>query len=736
MDFKYAQSRIIVQIFIAIIMLFVSACGSSNTSNNSTTETGELDFSVIYHGFSGDTRMQAAVIDCTTEGVSTVEASVYDPDGIFLVGGGPWDCDAGQGTIAAVPAGSGRIIVILGMDSEGFIVFRGQKSDIQVDADNDNDAGTIDCYGFVPSLQAPVDEAVVNADEIGLAWNAVAGAIKYQVVVSENGNLSDPLINESTADQSYAPAGLSKGQTYYWQIFASDAFDHNGTGSKVRSFAIDDGHTNTPPNVQITNPDNGSEFISSDTITFTGSANDNEDPEISVDSMIWRLNENLQIGTGTSCEHGSWSVGSHQVTLTATDSEGSSATAGITIIINQAPVNNPPTAQITRPVERTTFSVEEAILFTGKGNDNEDGALSGRSLIWSSDIDEDIGISESFTSTTLSEGTHHITLTAIDSEGLEGMDTIAIIIASEKLPDTGQVISYTDTHGEDSDYTINPPSYTKLDSTGKDLDADAIIWAMVRDNVTGLVWEVKTNDGSGHDTQNTYSWLAAKSFIKTLNTNKFGGCSDWRLPTVKELSYLVHRDNEAPAINTKYFPHTGTYDNWFWTPITASHNSDRAWATSFYQGSSSNFSKSDEKLVRAVRGKHFDNNFVDNNDGTVTDIATGLMWQKAAHNIRTDWETALSHCATLDLAGYDDWRLPNVTELQSIVVYGGEDGKPAIDGEMFPSTAPGWHWSSTSLRTDTDFKAAWAVSFHTGSIGAWGKSDDYDCYTRAVRGWK
>ena len=75
------------------------------------------------------------------------------------------------------------------------------------------------------------------------------------------------------------------------------------------------------------------------------------------------------------------------------------------------------------------------------------------------------------------------------------------------LPDTGQTQSYTDTFGEDSDYNINPPSYTKLDATGEDLPDDAESWTMVRDNVTGLIWEVKVNDPNhlrhqGH----SYTW--------------------------------------------------------------------------------------------------------------------------------------------------------------------------------------------------------------------------------------
>ena len=99
--------------------------------------------------------------------------------------------------------------------------------------------------------------------------------------------------------------------------------------------------------------------------------------------------------------------------------------------------------------------------------------------------------------------------------------------AENLVPDTGQTQSYTDTFGEDSDYSINTPSYTKLDASGNDLADSVTSWAMVRDNVTGLIWEVKTDDGTIHDKDNTYDQDEIKNtFIPTLNTDNYGGFSD------------------------------------------------------------------------------------------------------------------------------------------------------------------------------------------------------------------
>jgi hypothetical protein len=154
------------------------------------------------------------------------------------------------------------------------------------------------------------------------------------------------------------------------------------------------------------------------------------------------------------------------------------------------------------------------------------------------------------------------------------------LLPTGKIPDTGQITSYTNIWGEDSDYTINPPSYTKLDENGADLPDSATQWAMIRDNVTGLIWENKTDDGGIHDKDNAYTWYDpntatnggnagtpgngtdTQDFIDALNAAKFGGFQDWRLPRVKELSWIVNANRYSPAINTVYFQNTMSTDYW------------------------------------------------------------------------------------------------------------------------------------------------------------------------------
>ena len=108
-------------------------------------------------------------------------------------------------------------------------------------------------------------------------------------------------------------------------------------------------------------------------------------------------------------------------------------------------------------------------------------------------------------------------------------------------------------------------------------------WSCVKDNTTGLIWEVKTDDGGIHDKDNTYSWYTpdntinggdagtengsddTDSFVTETNTAGLCGATTWRLPTIQELYSLntfEDFDNSSSpvsgyvAIDTSYFPNT------------------------------------------------------------------------------------------------------------------------------------------------------------------------------------
>ncbi len=118
-----------------------------------------------------------------------------------------------------------------------------------------------------------------------------------------------------------------------------------------------------------------------------------------------------------------------------------------------------------------------------------------------------------------------------------------------------------------------------------------------------------------------------------------------------------------------------------------------------------------------------------NGNGTVTDSATGLVWQQSEGG-STTWGEALNYCEGLTLGGMDDWRLPNVKELESLT----DDtlSMPAINTTYFPDAYSAPYWSSTSL-TEEFAGGALSVSFYGFGI------DNNDIvyssnYVRCVRG--
>jgi len=228
-------------------------------------------------------------------------------------------------------------------------------------------------------------------------------------------------------------------------------------------------------------------------------------------------------------------------------------------------------------------------------------------------------------------------------------------------------------YGQDACYQGNEPSYTD--------NGDGTI----TDNVTGLMWQKDMGD------RISYNNALVKADTLTL-----AGYTDWRMPTIKELYSLIVFTGQAsgenvitPFINTDYFiqpagsPRPIDAQTWSATKyLSLTMNGDSTvFGVNFldgrikgypqYQPGSNNTVPNANLFARMVRGNtaYGINNFVDNNDGTITDNATGLMWQQADDGIARDWQNALSYAETLTLSDYSDWRLPNAKELQSIVDY-------------------------------------------------------------------
>ena len=137
--------------------------------------------------------------------------------------------------------------------------------------------------------------------------------------------------------------------------------------------------------------------------------------------------------------------------------------------------------------------------------------------------------------------------------------------------------------------------------------------------------------------------------------------------------------------------------------------------------------------------------------GTVLDESTKLRWTRCSINdsgegdatsscvqshIKVTWENALITCESLDFAGINDWRLPNVRELLSIVDYS-EIVTPVVEKSVFPNTYDGKYWTSTTFNdnasgTDDSADYAWSVDFQYGNSNPESKTANYN--VRCVTG--
>jgi len=322
-------------------------------------------------------------------------------------------------------------------------------------------------------------------------------------------------------------------------------------------------------------------------------------------------------------------------------------------------------------------------------------------------------------------------------------------LAAEALPyavvDTGQAACY-DARGEiacpqsgdafdgqDAQFDGNPPRYTDHgDGT-------------VTDWVTGLMWQ------QGISEKVTYAQALAGAAGFAL-----AGHDDWRLPTIKELYSLVlfsgldlgpeSVSGTTPFIDTDYFAFA------YGDTTAGERIIDAQWASATtYVGSSGfgalvfgvNFADGRIKgypvesvrpgdnqktfFVRYVRGNpdYGHNQFVDHGDGTVSDLGTGLTWARDDSGAGMDWEAALAYVQTLNAEqhlGYDDWRLPNAKELQSIVDYGRAPeatGSPALDPVFGASEIVneagerdwGYYWTGTTHASVRGGQSAVYVAF-------------------------
>jgi hypothetical protein len=335
------------------------------------------------------------------------------------------------------------------------------------------------------------------------------------------------------------------------------------------------------------------------------------------------------------------------------------------------------------------------------------------------------------------------------------------------VTDTGQTRCYDNSdeiappkpgqafYGQDAQFHGHPASYT--------LSADSLT---VHDNNTGLTWQRSPDtDGDGSLTRRDKLTSAqAQALPAKLNAARFGGFDDWRLPSIKELYSLfdargtdpsgpMNMDTSrlTPYLDTKFFKfaygdtRTGerVIDSQYASSTKYVGKSARGFGKLFgvnfadgrIKGYDLQMPGGAEKtfFVLCVRGNpsYGRNDFHDNSDGTITDRATGLMWSKTDSGQGMNWQDALAWVQQKNaekFLGHDDWRLPSVKELQSIVDYTRSPDtthSPAID-PIFNCT------TITNEAHQADYPFYWSATTHAGFMG--GGAAMYVAFGRAA-GW-
>lgn len=259
----------------------------------------------------------------------------------------------------------------------------------------------------------------------------------------------------------------------------------------------------------------------------------------------------------------------------------------------------------------------------------------------------------------------------------------------------------------------------------------------VTDLVTGLMWQ-----------QTPAYHLTFDQAVAAAGSVRTGGYDDWRLPSIKELYSLIDFDGvtgrtagtSVPYLYTRVFDFEYGDESSGERFIDAQYCSSTRYVGTTMGGNATVFGVNfaDGRIkgypirtpdgrekafdVRYVRGNpaYGVNDFTDNGDGTITDRATGLMWSRADSGEGMNWEEALAWVGQRNAEGYlgyDDWRLPDAKELQSIVDYARAPdvtGSAAIDplfevSEIGTDEYPYFWTSTTHLEGPADVRGSHAV---------------------------
>ena len=302
-----------------------------------------------------------------------------------------------------------------------------------------------------------------------------------------------------------------------WQLRIADEYTNN-SGNLLRwvlNFTHDGSASGSPHNeapvVTISSPTGGSEFTEGDLVTFTGSANDAEDGDVT-STLDWSSDLQGSLGSGSTFSTDNLSVGTHLVTATATDSASDTGSAQVSLTVTSAPVNQAPTSDF----DVATNYLEAT--FTELSGD-EDGAV----VAWSWDFgDGEASDLANPVHTYSAEGSYEVTLTVTDNNDATAEVTKTVEVVAEPVNNAPVAMVEADeitiTEGDD----LNLDASSSYDPDGDELSfswsgegtfTDASAAATTVSGLTEgtYTFTVAVSDGAAQDQKDVVVQVEAQS---------------------------------------------------------------------------------------------------------------------------------------------------------------------------------------------------------------------------------
>jgi hypothetical protein len=365
---------------------------------------------------------------------------------------------------------------------------------------------------------------------------------------------------------------------------------------------------------------------------------------------------------------------------------------------------------------------------------------------------------------------------------VDGVSTGSVTIYNFTNLSGNHTISVSFTQNDDTDRsvtTIPKTGQTLIYASGDDGNIQAgVAWpaqrftdngdGTVTDSLTGLMW---LKDGGCMKAK----WKSAFNTVAGLNNYQgqnncaayTGNYSDWRLPTVNELKSIINYGvaDSAQWLNSEGF--VNMQSTYYWSATSYLGTATKAWMITLINGvekiGSSNTgyllpvrivnSDSLPKTGQAVIYNPADQAYIqeklewptprytDNGDGTVTDSLTELMWLKDGGCIKKRWNDSLNVIVDFNTspqryacsgysANYNDWRMPNVKELESMINFEVSDSSGWLNSVGFTNVKSSSYWSSTTSQRS----GAQALMINMKKSGKLLKNKQSTSYAWPVRG--